>query len=182
MNVTPTSIPEVCIVEPKVWTDARGFFLEMWHSDRYARAGIDQRFVQDNHSRSVRGTLRGLHYQIEQVQGKLVCVVTGRIFDVAVDLRRGSPTFASWVGTELSEDNHRELWIPPGFAHGYYVLSERADVIYKCTAHYFAEHERTLRWDDPDLAIEWPLSGGAMPLLSAKDAAGLPLRLAPVYS
>jgi dTDP-4-dehydrorhamnose 3,5-epimerase len=164
-----------------VWTDARGFFLEIWHSDRFASAGIDQRFVQDNHSRSVKGTLRGLHYQIEQAQGKLIRVVTGRIFDVAVDLRRGSPTFGRWVGTELSEDNNRQLWIPPGFAHGFYVLSEQTDVVYKCTAHYSAEHERTLRWDDPDLAIEWPLGDGAAPLLSDKDAAGLPLRLAPVY-
>jgi len=170
VNVIPTSIPDVCIVQPKVWTDARGFFLEIWHSDRFAQAGIGQAFVQDNHSRSVKGTLRGLHYQIEQVQGKLVRVVTGRIFDVAVDLRRGSPTFARWVGTELSEENNRQLWIPPGFAHGFYVLSE----------HYSAEHERTLRWDDPELAIEWPLRGAA-PLLSDKDAAGLPLRQAPVY-
>jgi dTDP-4-dehydrorhamnose 3,5-epimerase len=180
VNVTPTSIPDVCIVQPNVWTDARGFFLEIWHSDRFAQAGIGQAFVQDNYSRSVKGTLRGLHYQIEQVQGKLVRVVTGRIFDVAVDLRRGSPTFARWVGTELSEENNRQLWIPPGFAHGFYVLSEQADVVYKCTAHYSAEHERTLRWDDPELAIEWPLRGAA-PLLSDKDAAGLPLRQAPVY-
>jgi dTDP-4-dehydrorhamnose 3,5-epimerase len=180
VNVTPTSIPDVCIVQPKVWTDASGFFLEIWHSDRFAQAGIGQAFVQDNHSRSVKGTLRGLHYQIEQVQGKLVRVVTGRIFDVAVDLRHGSPTFARWVGTELSEENNRQLWIPPGFAHGFYVMSEQADVVYKCTAHYSAEHERTLRWDDPELAIEWPLRGAA-PLLSDKDAAGLPLRQAPVY-
>jgi dTDP-4-dehydrorhamnose 3,5-epimerase len=180
VNVTPSSIPDVCIIQPKVWTDTRGFFLEMWHSDRFAQAGIGQSFVQDNQSRSVKGTLRGLHYQIEQVQGKLVRVVTGRIFDVAVDLRRGSPTFARWVGTELSEENNRQLWIPPGFAHGFYVLSEQADMVYKCTAHYSAEHERTLRWDDPELAIEWPLRGAA-PLLSDKDAAGLPFRLAPVY-
>lgn len=181
MRVIPTSIPAVCIVEPKVWTDARGFFLEIWHSARFAAAGIEQRFVQDNHSRSVQGTLRGLHYQIEQVQGKLIRVVTGRIFDVAVDLRRSSSTFARWVGTELSEHNHRQLWVPPGFAHGFYVLSEQADVVYKCTAHYAAEHERTLRWDDPELAIEWPLGDGAAPLLSDKDAAGVPLRLAPVF-
>ena len=180
MKVTPTSIPDVRIVQPQVWTDPRGFFLEFWNSEGFAQAGIDQSFVQDNHSRSVEGTLRGLHYQIEQAQGKLVRVVTGRIFDVAVDLRRGSPTFARWVGTEISEENNRQLWIPPGFAHGFYVRSEQADVIYKCTAHYSAEHERTLRWDDPELAIEWPLHGAA-PLLSAKDAAGLPLRLAPVY-
>ena len=181
MKVTPTAIPDVCIVEPKVWADGRGFFLEIWHSDRFAQAGIDHSFVQDNHSRSVRGTLRGLHYQIEQVQGKLVRVVTGRIFDVAVDLRHGSGTFGHWIGTELSEDNHRQLWVPPGFAHGFYVLSEQADVVYKCTAYYSAEHERTLRWDDPELAIEWPLIGGSPPLLSEKDAAGLPLRLAPTY-
>lgn len=182
MKVTPTSIPEVRVVEPVVWSDARGFLLEVWHAERYRQAGLDLPFVQDNHSRSVRGTLRGLHYQIEQAQGKLVRVVTGRIFDVAVDLRRGSPTFARWTGVELSEDNYRQLWIPPGFAHGFYVMSVQADVMYKCTALYAAEHERTLRWDDPEVGIEWPLTGTGPPLVSAKDAAGLSLRAAPVYS
>jgi dTDP-4-dehydrorhamnose 3,5-epimerase len=181
MKVIPTSIPEVCLIEPVVWTDARGLFLETWHSARYAEVGIGLPFVQDNHSRSVRGTLRGLHYQIEQAQGKLVRVVTGRVFDVAVDLRRGSPNFARWVGVELSDRDHHQLWIPPGFAHGFYVLSETADLVYKCTAFYAAEHERTLRWDDSEVGIEWPLVGSAPPLLSVKDAAGLPLRTAPAY-
>ncbi len=181
MNVSPTSLPDVRLIEPIVRTDPRGFFLETWHAARYAEAGIDLPFVQDNHSRSVRGTLRGLHYQIEQAQGKLVQVVTGRAFDVAVDLRRGSPTFARWVGVELSEENHRQLWIPPGFAHGFYVLSAQADVVYKCTAPYAAEHERTLRWDDPEIGIAWPFAGGDAPLLSPKDTAGLPLRAAPLY-
>ena len=181
MNVSPTSIPDVRLIEPIVRTDARGFFLETWHAARYAEAGIDLPFLQDNHSRSVRGTLRGLHYQIEQAQGKLVQVVTGSAFDVAVDLRRGSPTFARWVGVELSEENHRQLWIPPGFAHGFYVLSAQADVIYKCTAPYAAEHERTLRWDDPAIGIAWPFADRDPPLLSPKDAAGLPFRAAPLY-
>lgn len=181
MKVIPTSIPEVRVIEPVVWSDARGFLLEVWQADRYRQVGIDVPFVQDNHSRSVQGTLRGLHYQIEQAQGKLVRVVTGRIFDVAVDLRRGSPTFARWTGAELSEDNHRQLWIPPGFAHGFYVLGAQADVMYKCTALYAAQHERTLRWDDPEVGIEWPLAGASPPLVSAKDAAGLSLRDAPVY-
>jgi dTDP-4-dehydrorhamnose 3,5-epimerase len=182
VNVTPTSIPDVLLIEPVVRTDDRGFFLESWHSGRYAEAGIHLPFVQDNHSRSVRGTLRGLHYQIEQAQGKLVRVVTGTVLDVAVDLRRGSRSFGSWVGAELSDLNHRQLWIPPGFAHGFYVLSEQADLVYKCTAFYAPEHERTLRWDDPEVGIGWPLMGSVPPLLSAKDAAGLPLREAPVYA
>jgi len=151
-----------------VWTDARGFFLEIWHSDRFAQAGIGQAFVQDNHSRSVKGTLRGLHYQIEQVQGKLVRVVTGRIFDVAVDLRRGSPTFARWVGTELSEENNRQLWIPPGFAHGFCVTSERVHVEYKCTGFYDKADEIAIAWNDPAIGIHWPI---ASPTLSAKDNA-----------
>ena len=181
MKVTPASIPDVWIVEPVVHTDGRGFFLETWQAPRYAAAGIDIPFVQDNHSRSVQGTLRGMHYQIEQTQGKLVQAVTGGIFDVAVDLRRSSPTFGRWVGTELSEENHRQLWIPPGFAHGFYVLSAAADVVYKCTAPYAAQHERTLRWDDPEVGIAWPLTHEGDPLLSAKDSAGLSLRAAPVY-
>lgn len=181
MKVTPSAIPDVWIVDPVVHTDGRGFFLETWQAPRYAAAGIDLPFVQDNHSRSVEGTLRGMHYQIEQAQGKLVQAVTGRIFDVAVDLRRSSPTFGRWVGTELSEENHRQLWIPPGFAHGFYVLSAAADVVYKCTAPYAAEHERTLRWDDPDIGIRWPLTRAKRPFLSVKDSAGLSLRAAPAY-
>ncbi len=181
MNVVPTSIPDVLLIEPVVRSDQRGFFLETWHAAAYAERGISGPFVQDNHSRSVRGTLRGLHYQIEQPQGKLVQAVTGTVFDVAVDLRRGSPSFRRWVGVELSELNHRQLWVPPGFAHGFYVLSEQADLVYKCTDFYAAEHERTVRWDDPELAIDWPLIGTAAPILSSKDAAGLALRAAPVY-
>lgn len=181
MNVAPTSIPDVLLIEPVVRTDERGFFLETWHAARYAAVGIAGPFVQVNHSRSVRGTLRGLHYQIEQPQGKLVQVVTGTVFDVAVDLRRGSPSFRRWVGVELSELNHRQLWVPPGFAHGFYVLSEQADLVYKCTDFYAAEHERTVRWDDSELAIDWPLIGHAPLLLSSKDAAGLALGAAPVY-
>lgn len=180
MRVTPTAIPEVLLVEPMVHADSRGFFLEMWHAARYAAVGIAPRFVQDNHSRSVRHTLRGLHYQVARPQGKLVQVATGAVFDVAVDLRRSSATFGRWVGVELSEDNHRQLWVPPGFAHGFYVLSERADLLYKCTEPYEAEHDRALRWDDPDLAIPWPLAEGR-PLLSTKDAAAPSLRDAPVY-
>ena len=182
MNVARTSIPDVLLIEPVVRTDDRGFFLETWHAERYDDAGIGSAFVQDNHSRSVRGTLRGLHYQIEQPQGKLVQAVTGTIFDVAVDLRRSSPTFRCWVGVELSELNHRQLWVPPGFAHGFYVLSEQADVVYKCTDFYAAEHERTVRWNDSDLAIDWPLIGTAPPLISSKDASGLALGAAPVYA
>jgi dTDP-4-dehydrorhamnose 3,5-epimerase len=181
VNVVATSIPDVLVIEPVVRSDQRGFFLETWHAARYAELGIGGPFVQDNHSRSIRGTLRGLHYQIERPQGKLVQAITGTVFDVAVDLRRGSPTFRRWVGVELSELNHRQLWVPPGFAHGFLVLSEQADLVYKCTDLYVAEHERTVRWDDSDLAIAWPLIGTAPPLLSSKDAAGLALRAAPVY-
>jgi dTDP-4-dehydrorhamnose 3,5-epimerase len=181
MKVAATSIPDVLLIEPVVRSDTRGFFLETWHAGRYAEMGIGGPFVQDNHSRSVRGTLRGLHYQIKQPQGKLVQALTGTVFDVAVDLRRGSPSFRRWVGVELSEVNRRQLWVPPGFAHGFYVLSEQADLVYKCTDFYAAEHERTVRWDDSDLAIDWPLMGSAPPLLSSKDAAGLALGAAPVY-
>jgi dTDP-4-dehydrorhamnose 3,5-epimerase len=181
VNVVATSIPDVLVIEPVVRSDQRGFFLETWHAARYAELGIGGPFVQDNLSRSIRGTLRGLHYQIERPQGKLVQAITGTVFDVAVDLRRGSPTFRRWVGVELSELNHRQLWVPPGFAHGFLVLSEQADLVYKCTDLYVAEHERTVRWDDSDLAIAWPLIGTAPPLLSSKDAAGLALRAAPVY-
>ena len=145
------------------------------------KLGIDLPFVQDNHSRSVRHTLRGLHYQVERPQGKLMTVITGEVFDVAVDLRRSSATFGRWSGVRLTEDTHEQLWIPPGFAHGFYVLSERADLVYKCTDYYSAELDRTLAWDDPDVAIDWPLMESAPPLLSAKDAAGLRLRDAPTY-
>ena len=181
MIVTPTAIPDVLLVQPVVHGDQRGFFVETWHETRYASAGIPGPFVQDNHSRSVRHTLRGLHYQVRQPQGKLVRAAAGAIFDVAVDLRRSSPTFGRWVGALLSDENHHQFWVPPGFAHGFYVVSARADVIYKCTARYAAELDRALRWDDPDLGIEWPLSDAAPPLLSAKDAAAPRLLDAEAY-
>jgi dTDP-4-dehydrorhamnose 3,5-epimerase len=182
MKVMPTTLAGVLTVEPRVHVDGRGFFLETWHAARYRDAGIPAEFVQDNHSRSVRGTLRGLHYQIEHPQGKLVQVVSGEIFDVAVDLRRPSPDFGRWVGARLSAENHHQLWIPPGFAHGFLVTSESADVLYKCTSPYAPADERVLRWDDPSVGVEWPLANGATPLLSAKDAAGALLRDASVYS
>ncbi|MCX7673830.1 MAG: dTDP-4-dehydrorhamnose 3,5-epimerase [Thiobacillaceae bacterium] len=179
MRVIETRLPGVLILEPKVFGDARGFFLESYNERTFAELGLPTRFVQDNHSRSARGVLRGLHYQIRQPQGKLVRVVRGAVFDVAVDLRRGSPTFGRWEGVELSEHNQRMLWVPPGFAHGFYVLSELADFLYKTTDFYAPEHERAIRWDDPDLAIAWPLAGE--PLLSAKDRAAPSLREAEVY-
>lgn len=181
MIVTQTAIPEVLLIQPEVHGDQRGFFVETWQQGRYADAGIDARFVQDNHSRSRCHTLRGLHYQLHQPQGKLVRLASGAAFDVAVDLRRSSPTFGQWVGALLSDENHHQLWIPPGFAHGFYVLSGQADVVYKCTACYAAEHDRALRWDDPDLSIAWPLAGHSPPLLSAKDAGAPSLRDAETY-
>ena len=184
MEFIPTEIPDVQIVEPVVFGDDRGFFMETWQRRKFAQAGIDYEFVQDNHSRSTRGTLRGLHYQIEQPQGKLVRATVGAVFDVAVDLRRSSPTFGQWVGVELTADNKRQLWVPPGFAHGFYVLSDVAEFQYKCTDFYAPEHERSIRWDDPDLAIEWPLvrNEGKEPLLSDKDRAALWFADAEVYA
>ena len=182
MKITPTArIPEVLVIEPTVHSDDRGFFLESWHEERLAAKGVAARFVQDNHSRSVRGTLRGLHYQKESPQGKLVRVVCGAVYDVAVDLRRSSPTFGQWVHEGLTADNHKQLWIPPGFAHGFYVVSEQADLLYKCTTYYAPGQDRALRWDDPDLAIDWPLVKGYPPILSAKDASAPLLRDAPTY-
>lgn len=181
MKFIETRIPDVVIVEPTVFGDERGFFMETWERRKFAAAGLDSEFVQDNHSRSVRGTLRGLHYQIEQPQGKLVRVTRGAVFDVAVDVRRSSPTFGQWVGVELSAENKRQLWVPPRFAHGFYVTSEVAEFQYKCTDFYAPEHERSIRWDDPELAIEWPLVEGGEPLLSDKDRAGLALADAEVY-
>ena len=172
MKVIPTHIPDVKIIEPAVFGDTRGFFMETWNSETFASLGLNLTFVQDNHSRSTQGILRGLHYQIQQAQGKLVRVTSGAVFDVAVDLRQASPTFGQWVGVELSAENHRMLWIPPGFAHGFYVLSESADFLYKCTELYAPQYDRCLRWDDPSVGIQWPLVKGEMPLLSAKDAAG----------
>ena len=182
MKFTPTAIPEVVILEPRVFADARGAFFESYNRVTFAEGtGIKSEFVQDNHSRSVHGVLRGMHYQIRQAQGKLVRVIEGSVYDVAVDLRRGSPTFARWVGVELSADNHRQLWVPPGFAHGFLVLSETAQVLYKTTDYYAPAHERCLRWDDPEVGIEWPRIGLAAPLLSPKDAVGLPLREAELF-
>jgi dTDP-4-dehydrorhamnose 3,5-epimerase len=168
MKFHPTPLPGVVLVEPTVFSDPRGFFMETYHAPKFAEAGISEAFVQDNHSRSVQDTLRGLHYQIERPQGKLVRVVAGEVFDVAVDIRRGSPTFGRWHGVNLSADNRLQLYVPPGFAHGFCVVSDTADVIYKCTDVYAPKGERTIRWDDPELAVAWPV---ARPLLSEKDAA-----------
>jgi dTDP-4-dehydrorhamnose 3,5-epimerase len=181
VKATPTEIEDVLIVEPTVHRDDRGFFLESWRQDWLSDYGIEAQFVQDNHSHSKRGTLRGLHYQIENPQGKLVRVVTGKVFDVSVDLRRSSPTFGKWVSVRLSSENQRQLWIPPGFAHGFYVLSDSADLLYKCTTYYSSAHDRTIFWDDPDLGIPWPLVEGCPPIISEKDAAAPLLRDAPTY-
>lgn len=172
MNVIPTSLKDVFILEPKLFGDARGFFMESYNARTTRDAlGITQDFVQDNHSRSAKNILRGLHYQIHNPQGKLVRVVSGTVYDVAVDLRKTSPTFGQWTGVELSEDNHRQFWIPEGFAHGFVVLSESADFLYKTTSYYAPEHERCILWNDPTLAIDWPIQD--QPILSAKDAKGL---------
>ncbi|MEO5607287.1 MAG: dTDP-4-dehydrorhamnose 3,5-epimerase [Polaromonas sp.] len=181
MKVIATTIPEVLIIEPKVFGDARGFFYESFNQQAFNEAtGTDHKFVQDNHSRSSRGVLRGLHYQIQQPQGKLVRVARGSVFDVAVDIRKSSPTFGQWVGVELSEDNHRQLWVPPGFAHGFVVLSESADFLYKTTDYYAPAYERCMAWNDPAIGIEWPLS--AEPSLSAKDQQGLALAQAELFN
>jgi dTDP-4-dehydrorhamnose 3,5-epimerase len=181
VKANPTAIKDVLVLEPTVHRDQRGFFLESWREDRLASLGIATRFVQDNHSHSIQGTLRGLHYQIEHPQGKMVRVVSGKVFDVAVDLRRSSPTFGRWVAETLSSEEHRQLWIPPGFAHGFYALSDSADLLYKCTEYYEPAYDRTLKWDDPELAIEWPLLRGCPPILSAKDAAAPRLRDAQTF-
>lgn len=173
-TVTPTAIPDVLMLEPKVFGDSRGFFFESFNEQDFAQAtGLNVTFVQDNHSRSAKGVLRGLHYQVQQPQGKLVRVVRGAVFDVAVDIRRSSPTFGQWVGCELSEDNHRQFWVPPGFAHGFVVLSDSADFLYKTTDYYAPAHERCIAWNDPDIGIQWPT--GLEPQLSAKDQLGHPL-------
>ncbi len=177
MNVIQTAIPDLLILEPKVFGDARGFFMESFNAKAFqAATGLAVNFVQDNHSRSAKGVLRGLHYQIEQAQGKLVRVTRGSVFDVAVDLRKSSASFGQWVGVELSEENNRQFWIPPGFAHGFLVTSDSADFLYKTTDYYAPQFERSLAWNDPTVGVEWPLAllDGA-PLLSAKDVAGKPL-------
>lgn len=173
MKVTPTRLPEVLVLEPRVFGDARGFFMESWNQRAFDETvGTEVRFVQDNHSRSAQGVLRGLHYQLTQPQGKLVRVVSGRVFDVAVDLRKSSPRLGQWVGVELSAGNRRQLWVPPGFAHGFIVLSEQADFLYKTTDYYQPSDERTLAWDDPHVAVRWPLDQiKGPPALSAKDQA-----------
>ena len=181
MQITPTSLPEVLLIEPQVLGDDRGFFMETFQARKFVEAGLPTTFVQDNHSRSRQGTLRGLHYQIQQAQGKLLRVIIGEIFDVAVDIRRSSATFGRWVGTFLSAQNKRQLWVPSGFAHGIFVTSEWAEVLYKTTDFYAPEWERTIRWDDPDLGIEWPLTEGQPPLLSAKDSQGKTLRESEIF-
>lgn len=179
MRVTPSALPDVLVVEPQVHGDARGFFLESWNRRVFAEAGIDADFVQDNHSRSMHGVLRGLHYQIEHAQGKLVRVTEGAVLDVAVDLRRSSSTFGRHVAIELSSANRRMMWIPPGYAHGFVVVSDAAEFLYKTTDYWYPEHERTLLWSDPTLAIAWPV--GITPVLAPRDAAGSPLARADCY-
>jgi dTDP-4-dehydrorhamnose 3,5-epimerase len=179
MKFVPTAIPEVILIEPRVFSDARGFFFESWNKRDFAEAGIDAEFVQDSHSRSVKGVLRGLHYQIRQPQGKLIRVAAGEIFDVAVDIRRSSPTCGRHVAVRLSADTHQMLWLPPGFAHGFCVLSDHAEILYKQTAYYAPEHERSMLWNDPELSIDWPFAG--TPVLSEKDKVGLPFRQAEIF-
>jgi dTDP-4-dehydrorhamnose 3,5-epimerase len=181
ISVTATALPEVKIIEPKVFGDARGYFYESFNAREFAESvEADVEFVQDNHSRSAKGVLRGLHYQIEHAQGKLVRVVEGEVFDVAVDIRKSSPNFGKWVGVVLSTENHRQLWVPPGFAHGFVVLSESAQFLYKTTDYWYQAHERSIVWNDPDIGIEWPID--FEPLLAAKDAAGKRLSEAEVFA
>lgn len=181
MKLTPLSIPDVVLMEPNVFGDHRGFFMETFRDNFFRKKVVNLSFVQDNHSRSVQGILRGLHYQIQHPQGKLVRVISGEVFDVAVDLRHNSPTFGRWVGEILSGENKRLLWVPPGFGHGFYVMSPEAEFVYKCTDYYAPEHERSIRWDDPDINIQWPLVSGNPPLLSEKDEKGVLFRDAEVF-
>jgi dTDP-4-dehydrorhamnose 3,5-epimerase len=176
MIFKPTRLPEVVLIEPKVFGDARGFFMETWEAKKFADGGIDAKFVQDNHSRSSRWVLRGLHYQLRHTQGKLVRVTEGEVFDVAVDVRRSSPTFGQWAGEYLSAENRRMLWVPPGFAHGFVVLSERVDFLYKCTDYYDPASECTLLWNDPTIGVEWPIPLGVEPIISEKDRNGIAWR------
>ena len=180
MKITPTELPDVLLIEPKIFGDERGFFFESFNARSFAEStGISTPFVQDNHSRSARNVLRGLHYQVQQVQGKLVRVTSGSVYDVSVDLRRGSSTFGQWTGTTLSAENRRMLWIPPGFGHGFLVTSDAAEFLYKTTDYWAPAHERCIKWDDPQLAIQWPLQG--VPIVSAKDQHGLLLKDAEVF-
>lgn len=182
MQVQPLAIPEVLLLTPRVFGDERGFFFESFNARAFREAtGLSLDFVQDNHSRSVRHVLRGLHYQVEQAQGKLVRVVQGEVFDVAVDIRRSSPTFGQWVGARLSAENKQQLWVPPGFAHGFLTLSESAEFLYKTTDYYAPAHERCIAWNDPEIAVDWPLEGNT-PQVSAKDALGLSLASAELFS
>jgi dTDP-4-dehydrorhamnose 3,5-epimerase len=180
MELIKTPLNDAVILEPKVFGDERGFFLETWNKQTFSDLGLEIDFVQDNHSKSSKGILRGLHYQLEKTQGKLVRVTSGEVFDVAVDLRQGSSSFGQWYGVLLSEQNKKMFWVPPGFAHGFYVTSESAEFLYKCTDYYDPGSEVSLRWDDPDLAIDWPLDGGA-PQLSAKDREGVGFKEAPKF-
>lgn len=182
MKVEQTSLPGAVLIKPDVFEDSRGYFMETWNAREFADNGIDAVFVQDNMSQSDRHTLRGLHYQVQRPQGKLVRVVLGEVFDVAVDLRRSSPTFGKYAGVLLSAENKHSFWVPPGFAHGFLVLSDQAAFEYKCTDYYAPEYERSIRWDDPDIGIDWPLPDGAKPVLSAKDEAAVSLAQADTYS
>ena len=182
MNFTATQIPDVIVIDPVVFEDARGFLMETWQSERFSDAGIEANFVQDVHSRSANGVLRGLHYQVEHAQGKLIRVIRGELFDVAVDLRKSSPTFGQWVSETLSAGNRRLIWVPPGFAHGFMVLSDFAEIEYRMTDYHSPEHGRTIHWDDPDIGIEWPLLDGQKPLLSEKDEDAVSFEDAEVYA
>jgi dTDP-4-dehydrorhamnose 3,5-epimerase len=181
MDFVRTDIPEVLLIKPKVFTDQRGFFLESYQKEKFVQAGIPYEFLQDNHSSSVKSTLRGLHYQLSHTQGKLVRVIIGEVFDVVVDLRRSSAHFGRWVGAILSEQNKQEFWVPPGFGHGFFVLSERADVLYKATDYYDPDSERCIRWDDPTLAVDWPIPDNEAPIVSDKDMAGVSFDKAEVF-
>ena len=182
MQIIDTALTDVKIIEPKVFGDERGFFLESWNQQLFADNDLPSHFVQDNHSRSQQGVLRGLHYQIKNPQGKLVRVTQGEVFDVAVDMRASSPQFGQWVGVLLSATNHRQLWVPPGFAHGFYVVSASADFQYKCTDYYAPEHERSLLWNDATVGVEWPVVAGSEPVLATKDAAGTAFSACDYYS
>lgn len=182
MKFIPTKIPDVVLIKPDVFGDHRGFFMETWQEEKFKQGGIDETFVQDNHSKSSQGTLRGLHYQVEQPQGKLVRVISGEVFDVAVDIRKSSPTFGQWVGVVLDAESKNMLWVPGGFAHGFYVISESAEFLYKCTDLYAPEHERSILWNDKDIDIFWPLVNGQPPLLSAKDEEGVAFKDAEYFA
>ena len=181
MKFAATTIPDVIIIEPQVFGDQRGFFMETWRQDEFKEAGIPAEFIQDNHSSSSQGILRGLHYQVQQAQGKLVRVIKGEVFDVAVDLRLSSLSFGQWVGETLSADNKKMLWVPPGFAHGFYVTSPEAEFVYKCSDYYAPEHERAILWNDKDLNIDWPILQGTEPRLSEKDSQGIEFKDAEYY-